>query len=59
MKRNKKFALVALLLLAVCAVTPLLSACNETGGTLTGGGADTLVIYNWEDYIDVALLDEL
>ena len=58
MKRNKKFALVALLLLAVCAVTPLLSACNETGGTLTGGGADTLVIYNWEDYIDVALLDE-
>ena len=52
MKRNKKFALVALLLLAVCAVTPLLSACNETGGTLTGGGADTLVIYNWEDYID-------
>lgn len=58
MKRNKKFALVALLLLAVCVVTPLLSACNETGGTLTGGGADTLVIYNWEDYIDVALLDE-
>ena len=58
MKRNKKFALVALLLLAVCTVTPLLSACNETGGTLTGGGADTLVIYNWEDYIDVALLDE-
>lgn len=58
MKRNKKFALVALLLLAVCAVTPLLAACNETGGTLTGGGADTLVIYNWEDYIDVALLDE-
>lgn len=58
MKRNKKFALVALLLLAVCAVTPLLSACNETGGTLTGGGADTLVIYNWEDYIDTGLLDE-
>ncbi len=58
MKRNKKFALVALLLLAVCVVTPLLSACNETGGALTGGGADTLVIYNWEDYIDVALLDE-
>lgn len=58
MKRNKKFALVALLLLAVCVVTPLLSACNETGGTLTGGGADTLVIYNWEDYIDTGLLDE-
>lgn len=58
MKRNKKFALVALLLLAVCAVTPLLAACNETGGTLTGGGADTLVIYNWEDYIDTGLLDE-
>lgn len=58
MKRNKKFALVALLLLAVCTVTPLLSACNETGGTLTGGGADTLVIYNWEDYIDTGLLNE-
>lgn len=58
-KAKKRLVLTVLAIVTVCTLAPALAACNTaTGGTLTGGGADTLVIYNWEDYIDVALLDE-
>lgn len=58
MKKRRTLALLALAAVCVCALTPLLAACDNSGGGLTGGGADTLVIYNWEDYIDTGLLDE-
>ncbi len=50
MKRISKlfialFALIVLLL-------PLLAACDPSGEGTTSAGGDTLVIYNWEDYID-------
>ena len=58
MKRRKTLALIALAVVCVCAAAPLLAACNASGGGITSGGADTLVIYNWEDYIDTGLLNE-
>ena len=58
MKKRRTLALLALAAVCVCALTPLLAACDNSGGGLTGGGADTLVIYNWEDYIDTGLLDD-
>ena len=58
MKRRKTLALIALAVVCVCAAAPLLAACNASGGGIISGGADTLVIYNWEDYIDTGLLDE-
>ena len=54
----KKKALVILALIVVCALAPALTACNTSGGGIVSGGADTLVIYNWEDYIDTGILDE-
>lgn len=54
----KKKALVILALIVVCALAPALAACNTSGGGIVIGGADTLVIYNWEDYIDTGILDE-
>lgn len=54
----KKKALVILALIVVCALAPALAACNTSGGGIVSGGADTLVIYNWEDYIDTGILDE-
>ena len=58
MKRRKTLALIALAVVCVCAAAPLLAACNASGGGIMSGGADTLVIYNWEDYIDTGLLNE-
>lgn len=57
-KAKKRLVLTVLAIVTVCTLAPALAACNTATGGLTGGGADTLVIYNWEDYIDVALLDE-
>ena len=57
-KAKKRLVLTVLVIVTVCTLAPALAACNTATGGLTGGGADTLVIYNWEDYIDVALLDE-
>ena len=54
----KKKALVILALIVVCALAPALAACNTSGGGIVSGGADTLVIYNWEDYIDTGILNE-
>ena len=56
--KKRSLALLVLALVCVSSLTPLLAACNTAGGGITGGGADTLVIYNWEDYIDIGLLDE-
>ena len=58
MKRRRTFAAIVLALVLICALMPVLSACNTSGGGIGGGGADTLVIYNWEDYIDTGLLNE-
>ena len=57
-KAKKRLALTVLAIVTVCTLAPALAACNTATGGLTGGGADTLVIYNWEDYIDTGLLDE-
>lgn len=57
-KAKKRLALIVLAIVTVCTLAPALAACNTATGGLTGGGADTLVIYNWEDYIDTGLLDE-
>lgn len=57
-KAKKRLALIVLAIVSVCTLAPALAACNTATGGLTGGGADTLVIYNWEDYIDTGLLDE-
>ena len=56
--KKRSLALLVLALVCVSSLTPLLAACNTAGGGITGGGADTLVNYNWEDYIDIGLLDE-
>ena len=57
-KAKNRLALIVLAIVTVCTLAPARAACNTATGGLMGGGADTLVIYNWEDYIDVALLDE-
>lgn len=57
-KAKKRLVLTVLAIVTVCTLAPALAACNTATGGLTGGGADTLVIYNWEDYIDTGLLDE-
>lgn len=57
-KAKKRLVLTVLAIVTVCTLAPALAACNTATGELTGGGADTLVIYNWEDYIDTGLLDE-
>ena len=58
MKKRRTFAAIVLALVCICALMPVLSACNTSGGGIVSGGADTLVIYNWEDYIDTGILDE-
>ncbi len=57
-KTKKRLVLTVLAIVTVCTLAPALAACNTATGGLMGGGADTLVIYNWEDYIDTGLLDE-
>lgn len=57
MRKHRTFALLVLALVCICTLAPVLSAC-DSGGGLVGGGSDTLVIYNWEDYIDTSLLDD-
>ncbi len=52
MKRRITLLSVTLLTLIVL-LLPLLAACDPSGGdATTPSGGDTLVIYNWEDYID-------
>ena len=57
-KAKKRLVLTVLAIVIVCTLAPALAACNTATGGLMGGGADTLVIYNWEDYIDTGLMDE-
>ncbi len=49
MKRKFTLCLTAIFMLA-CTLLPLLAACD--GSRNAASGYDTLVIYNWEDYID-------
>ena len=58
--KKKTLLLVAALLLTALVALRLLTACSGGGeSTVTGGsGQDKLYIYNWEDYIDTALIDE-
>ena len=58
MRSRKRTAMLAAAIVLVLFLLPVLAACDEGGGGLVSGGADTLVIYNWEDYIDTGLLDE-
>ncbi len=50
----KKFSalLISAIALMICLI-PLLAACNGQTSSTGARGADTLVIYNWEDYIDI------
>ena len=55
MNRTRKTALpFAAIALIACSLLPTLTACNNAGS----GATDRLVIYNWEDYIDVHMTDE-
>lgn len=54
MKKSARF-IVAILILC-CVLLPTLVACNNGAKGETGG--DKLVIYNWEDYIDIEVNHE-
>ena len=45
----KKFKYLALILV-LCLLLPVFAACDKTDDE--GNAVDTLVVYNWEDYID-------
>ena len=48
---KKRITLIALLLALFIALLPALVACDDKESAASGG-SETLVIYNWEDYID-------
>ena len=51
---KKTVLLLATIVFIVCLLLPTLTACNNMGP----GATDRLVIYNWEDYIDVNMTKE-
>ncbi|MCM1305988.1 MAG: extracellular solute-binding protein [Bacteroides sp.] len=54
-KITKKTALLSsLIALFACLLLPTLAACNKG----EAGATDRLVIYNWEDYIDLNMCDD-
>lgn len=55
MKKSVKVTISLILILCCLAFT--LTACDKDGDELSGG-TDTLVVYNWEDYIDTAIYKE-
>lgn len=55
MKRTVRFV-VAILVLC-CTLLPTLVACNSSSSGATSG-TDRLVVYNWEDYIDIEKNEE-
>ncbi|MBQ9276054.1 MAG: extracellular solute-binding protein [Clostridia bacterium] len=54
---KKSLKLIFVIAIVACLLLPLLSACNKSE-TSSSNGADRLVIYNWEDYIDPDILDD-
>ncbi len=54
---KKSLKLIIVITIVACLLLPLLSACNKSE-TSSSNGADRLVIYNWEDYIDPDILDD-
>ncbi|MCQ2409782.1 MAG: extracellular solute-binding protein [Clostridia bacterium] len=56
MKKTLTLILIAAIL--TLSLVPVLTACNNGGGIGGLRGMDTLVIYNWEDYIDPSILDD-
>ena len=53
---KKTSFMIAIIAVLACVLLPTLTACNNaTGGS---GGTDRLVIYNWEDYIDLDMCDD-
>lgn len=57
---KRKLLLIVLLAFTAVTALSLLTACDPEGegGTGGSGGQDELYIYNWEDYIDIGLLDD-
>ncbi len=54
MKKSVYLILTAAVI--ACVLLPVLTACNNSvAGT---GGRDRLVVYNWEDYIDLDMCDD-
>lgn len=53
---KKSLKLIVFILIMCCALLPILSACNN--GAKGESGGDRLVIYNWEDYIDIEVDEE-
>lgn len=54
---RKTFKLLIFVSMLAIVLLPTLFACNTTVGTISKDG-DELVVYNWEDYIDLDILDE-
>ncbi len=52
---KKSVKLIVLFALLACILLPTLTACDKADG---GGAAERLVIYNWEDYIDIDMCDD-
>ena len=52
---KKPVKLIVLFALLACILLPTLTACDKADG---GGAAERLVIYNWEDYIDIDMCDD-
>lgn len=53
---KKSLKLILIMLIVCCALLPTLVACNNSSSSV--GGTDRLVIYNWEDYIDIEVDEE-
>ncbi len=55
--KKKRLVLFVSIIVLVVTLVPVLAACSSSG-SLFGGTQDYLYIYNWEDYIDMDLVDE-
>ncbi|MDE6302588.1 MAG: hypothetical protein K2M36_03250 [Clostridia bacterium] len=53
---KKTAFMIAIIAVLACVLLPTLTACNSAAGG--SGGTDRLVIYNWEDYIDLNMCDD-
>lgn len=51
---KKTLCLIFVTVLLACTLLPVLTACDENGA----GATDKLYVYNWENYIDPAIIKE-